>query len=138
MQSPLEYLYLHKTVGLPLNSVCDRLLLYRQQLGDSFDATALSSKTITNTNSTTLVVVQLHQHIESVIGKKERIVFMGLYDDDEVVGHANETLISSDKDKGSPPPLQALPPKGTRTIKPWTLCKGWDACAIGTLPGFPS
>lgn len=145
MQSPLEYLYLHKTVGLPLNSVCDRLLLYRQQLGDSFDATALSSKTITNTNSTTLAVVQLHQHIESVIGKKERIVFMGLYDDDEVVGHAavnddgsNETLISSDKDKGSPPPLQALPSTGTRTIKPWTLCKGWDACAIGTLPGFPS
>lgn len=141
MQSPLEYLYLHKTVGLPLNSVCDRLLLYRQQLGDSFDATALSSKTIT-ANSTTLAVMQLHQHLENVIGKKERIVFMGLYDDDDddkVVSHAavndggsNETHISSDKDKGSP---QAL---GTRTIKPWTLCKGWDACAIGTLPGFPS
>lgn len=142
MQSPLEYLYLHKTVGLPLNSVCDRLLLYRQQFGDLFGATALSSKTITNTaaavNSTSLAVVQLHQHLENVIGKKERIVFMGLYDNDEVVSHAdvndngsNGTLISSNKDEGSPP-------TGARKIKPWTLCKGWDACAIGTLPGFPS
>jgi hypothetical protein len=104
------------------------------------------TNTATAANSTTLAVVQLHQHLESVIGKKERIVFMGLYDDDdEVVSHAavnddgsNETLISSDKDKGSPPSAEALPPTGARKIKPWTLCKGWDACAIGTLPGFPS
>ena len=26
----------------------------------------------------------------------------------------------------------------TRTIKPWTLCTSWDACAIGTLPGYVS
>ena len=69
---------------------------------------------------------------------------MGLYDDDEVVSHAavnedgsNETLTSSDKDKCSPPSAEALPPTA-RKIKPWTLCKGWDACAIGTLPGYPS
>ncbi len=23
-------------------------------------------------------------------------------------------------------------------ITPWTLCKSWDACAIGTMPGYPS
>ena len=23
-------------------------------------------------------------------------------------------------------------------IKPWTLCDSWDACAIGTMPGYPS
>ena len=23
-------------------------------------------------------------------------------------------------------------------IQPWTLCEKWDACAIGTMPGYPS
>ena len=23
-------------------------------------------------------------------------------------------------------------------IKPWTLCKSWDSCAIGSLPGYPA
>ena len=22
-------------------------------------------------------------------------------------------------------------------VAPWTLCKSWDACAIGSLPGYP-
>lgn len=26
----------------------------------------------------------------------------------------------------------------TNTVAPWTLCKSWDACAIGVLPGYPA
>lgn len=34
---------------------------------------------------------------------------------------------------GSPTITALLP-----TVKPWTLCKSWDVCAIGTMPGYPS
>jgi hypothetical protein len=30
--------------------------------------------------------------------------------------------------------------EGTASVRvsPWTLCQKWDACAIGTMPGYPA
>ena len=232
MQGPLDYTYLHEMVGLPLNSVCDRLLIFRQQRGDFPSATtqvlpdeisningggtllaSSSSFNITKTATTaaTSVVGQLHQYLEDVIGKEERVIFMGIYDDNgdrheirrewerssdanhilangtnEVTSQKMEEEASKDREEESAPPqakrqkvlsleeMESIfdddartmtdvnsfaPPSSARAlnggnadnstgesinyvslfhIKPWTLCKGWDACAIGTMPGYPS
>ncbi|KAL3772202.1 hypothetical protein ACHAW5_009349 [Stephanodiscus triporus] len=236
MQGPLDFSYLYERVGMPLNSVCDRLLLFRQQHEDYSSATMpcsgggskidggstllASSSSSNNTQvaatATSTVVGQLHEFLENVIGKKERVIFMGIYDDindqhkmgtewqrssevaqrpdnvdddsitkeekketeeeEEESKHGEgsspppakvQNLLSleemeaifegddhtmTDVDNGAPPLLTHSPNIGNADnssggrinhhsiihIKPWTLCKGWDACAIGTLPGYPS
>jgi hypothetical protein len=162
------------------------------------------------------VVGQLHQYLEDVIGKKERVIFMGIYDnngdrhrmrrewerssdtnhmraDVEDDGGTNQVRSekmeedeSKDREEESAPPqskrqqllsleemesifddaahtttgVDSFAPNSSThalngghgdyssgetihddslfCIKPWTLCKGWDACAIGTVPGYPS
>jgi hypothetical protein len=236
MQGPLDFSYLYEIVGMPLNSVCDRLLLFRQQHEDYLSATMpcpgggskidgcstlLASSSSSNTTQITTtasstVVGQLHEYLENVIGKKERVILMGIYDgikDLRVMGvkgqrsseitqmptnvdndgitkeekkeTGEEEEESIDGEESSPHPakmrkilsleeMEAIfegddhamtdvdngaPPLSTHSqngcnsdhstgerinhdsavdIKPWTLCKGWDACAIGTLPGYPS
>ena len=227
MQGPLEYTYLHEMVGLPLNSVCDRILIFRQQRGDFDEVSNIngggttlassSSSNITKTATTAAISVvgQLHQYLEDVIGKEERVIFMGICDDNgdrheirkewERSSDANqmpanvgddgrtneitsemEEEVSKDREEESAPPqakrqkklsleemesifeddahtmmhVDSVAPRSSTHalnggnadnstgesinddslfhIKPWTLCKGWDACAIGTMPGYPS
>ena len=213
MQCPLDFFYLHDRAGIPLNSVCDRLLHFRQQREDYFLATTSIAKTNATTN-TTAVVVQLHKYLEDVIGEKERVIFMGLYDGVEnqhemgrksprgsnlIPVNANNddiTQMKNDKEEDkeeAEDEIESSPPSSKRQkvlsleemeaifdddaypsvdstdcahppsahsrlncedddhntgktiddnipfhVKPWTLCKGWDACAVGTLPGYPS
>jgi len=236
MQGPLDYTYLHETVGLPLNSVCDRLLMFKQQRGDVPSATTmchdevstingcgtlLASSSFSNiaktaTTATTSVVGQLHQYLEDVVGKEDRVIFMGICDDNadrheirkewerssdanqmlanvgddgrtnEITSEKMEEEVSKDREEESAPPQakrqkklsleemesifdddahtmmhvdsvaphfsthaltggnadnstdESINDESLFHIKPWTLCKDWDACAIGTMPGYPS
>jgi hypothetical protein len=196
MQSPLDYAYLHKDVGFPLNSVCDRLLL---QKGG-----------VKNNKGSSILGKLLHYLEEDVIGKKERVAFMGIFDVPIAGGTAEHDVNSSENDvteerEGELPfhnngadresttketttqdgsntlsledmeemmlddakegevnsnddgnndtnqnnhvqgedtdvPTLGITYHGDKpvSIEPWALCKHWDACAIGTMPGFPS
>eukprot|EP00956_Cyclotella_meneghiniana_P016468 scaffold25997_cov68-Cyclotella_meneghiniana.AAC.5 len=104
MQSFLPYQLLCNS-GVPLNSVCDRLLSH----------IACESK-IPNEQSTD-IVAELLLLYQTILGK-ERVLF----------GISEPSTENTD---GS------VDARINDNLKPWTLCKSWDACAIGTMPGCP-
>lgn len=165
MQSPLDFPSL-RDIGFPLNSVCDRLLLFDQQ-----------RSTNTSRKVTTSKVIQLHQYLQDVIGKEDRMSFMGvselrsdravmeglkahdepllmsvtsnttnmmsLEDMEAMLGDGDRkdgggaTTCNHSLDKDNYGPTGLIEEK-MHIVTPWTLCKSWDACAIGTMSGCPS
>eukprot|EP01082_Thalassiosira_pseudonana_P015386 g14388.t1 g14388 contig9:1732035-1734419(+) len=143
MQSPLSYNLLHG-LGMPLNSVCDRLML---RLHDT------SASTEENTTTSEKSLEELHSFLEEVLGR-DRVICMGLQTKN------NKGLESTEaKDEQvalSLEEIEAMVSGGGRNndtatsaslrvtdlnsfnLHPWTLCKSWDCCAIGSMPGFPS
>ena len=176
MQSPLDYKFLNE-VGLPLNSVCDRLDTHQQnqlskhsESGRAADASSEDSTT----------VHELYQFLECIIGKQNRVLFMGLCDnsmggapafrsgmsvkeysstDTACIQKKQQTPSTTNAmsledieamvvESNSSTPEEVLQENGHSVdddanftgicIQPWTLCKHWDACDIGTMPGCPS
>ena len=185
MYHPLDYSSL-RDIGFPLNSICDRLLVHHGQ--KEVHTTTKSSNNGTKVDTT---VTKLQQYLEDIIGREERVVFMGLYDnlldsktikvesdwkkgDEEELKKQHqlekdgilsleemEAMFDDDKDADKKntgntcdnDPMNAdfkdkhgniddtnVQRRGmlSSSIAPWTLCKSWDACAIGTMPGYPS
>jgi hypothetical protein len=66
MQSPLDFQSL-SGIGFPLNSVCDRLFLLRQQRSSIHCGMTSTSR-----------VMRLYQYLQDIIGEKDRILFMGI------------------------------------------------------------
>ena len=183
MQSHLHYTTF-QGLGVPMNSVCDRLLSHQNQYGRNIDS----------------IVNKLLHLIEGILGEN-RVEFMGLIEQRQTTdGTKDETCCpaanveqdsepieagksatatatedastpkdmsledmeaflssaatSEDKNAGrenqldvnidntdqlvvSEPTNDALHVP-VADIKPWTLCKSWDACAIGAMPGYPA
>ncbi|KAL3800803.1 hypothetical protein HJC23_001640 [Cyclotella cryptica] len=94
MECPVPYLLLREA-GIPLNSVCDRLMSH---------VGGVPKKQGEHQND---VVMELLSIFERILGK-ERIIFN--------VGYTSVAEAAN--------------------CNAWTLCKSWDACAIGTMPGF--
>ncbi|KAL7518419.1 hypothetical protein ACHAWX_003246 [Stephanocyclus meneghinianus] len=105
MQKPVPYTLL-RDAGMPLNSVCDRLMshvegAHKKKGGQNKD-----------------IVMKLLFFFESVLGRERIISFVSRPSVPEATNSDANTGLSD--------------------MKPWTLCKSWDACAIGTMPGFPA
>ena len=104
MQSFLPYPLLCN-IGVPLNSVCDRLLSH------------LGGEPKISDKQSTDIVTELLLLYEAILGK-ERVLF----------GISEPSIEDTD---------DTCDARTNNDLKPWTLCKSWDACAIGTMPGFP-
>ena len=94
--------------GIPLNSVCDKILSH---LGNS----PVQSEDCEDT------VFEVLKFFENILGK-ERILLFGI-SEPAVIENA---------------PVANLVDSKHTNLAPWTLCKSWDACAIGTMPGSPA
>lgn len=179
MQSHLQYTFF-QSLGVPMNSVCDRLLSHRD-------------KYFCNSDS---VVGKLLHFLEGILGEN-RVVSMGQVERRQTNDSNNHicaaavtevdgetALPAADKSAATEAPTDATltakdmsledmeaflrsattpedkcPGAGTNaldhvgdqlatrstiessnapTITPWTLCKSWDSCAIGSMPGYPA
>lgn len=98
MQCPLPYQMLRDN-NVPLNSVCDRLVLHLGSMDSVRDKNAKD------------VVEELIRFFERILGNN-RVLF-------SMSESTLDSHVQSD-------------------VTPWVLCKSWDACAIGTMPGFPA
>ena len=143
MQNPLSYNLLHG-LGMPLNSVCDRLML---RLHDT------SASTEENTTTSEKSLEELHSFLEEVLGR-DRVICMGLQTKNS---KGLESTEAKDEQAAlSLEEIEAMVSGGGRNndtatsaslrvtdlnsfnLHPWTLCESWDCCAIGSMPGFPS
>lgn len=177
MQSHLPYTTF-QSLGVPMNSICDRLLLHREKYFCEIDS----------------VVGKLLHLVHDILGEN-RVAFMGLVDQKGTDADANNDIceaadkaerepVISDVDKSAAEAstdataaskdmtledMEAFLSNETKTedkrtgegtddldsvhakrrtptnsvldvseIEPWTLCKSWDSCAIGSLPGYPA
>lgn len=59
---------------------------------------------------------------------------MSLEDIESMLGGGSDTKVR--KPTGVDSATEKVEPAAV--VQPWTLCTSWDACAIGTLPGYPS
>jgi len=171
MQSPLQYTTFFRSLGIPMNSVCDRLVSHRDTYFCHNDS----------------VVGKLLHLFEGILGEN-RVVSMGLVVQSETnvadateveretarpaadksaeaVASTDTTLTAKDMSledieaflRSATTPEDNCPGAGTNDpdnvedhlalrstiessngIKPWTLCKSWDSCAIGSMPGYPA
>lgn len=182
MRSHLQYTTF-QGLGVPMNSVCDRILSHQNQYGRNSDS----------------IVNKLLHLIEDILGEN-RVEFMGLVEQIQTTDVAkDETCCAAAKVEQDPEPIEAgksaeataiedastpkdmsledmeaflssaetskdknagranqsnvidntdqlvlseptneVPHVPVPDIKPWTLCKSWDACAIGAMPGYPA
>jgi ribosomal biogenesis protein LAS1 len=108
VQSPLSYKLLQSR-AVPLNSVCDRL---HTHIGGPFDVPDDQSNN---------AVMELLVYFQRILGNDRMLHGISKQCHDESI-----KAPAADKDDTQ------------SHVAPWTLCKSWDACAIGTMPGFPA
>ena len=167
MQGSLQYT-IFQNLGVPLNSICDRLVTHRHRY------------------SRDSVASELLHFFEDIIGDN-RVAFMGLVRQTEVDGQkdddcvpvseveqkttsaeaandlltknamsledmeaflngakkpedeiADETSNTAGKEINTDAKRSTIKAWNTVDIKPWTLCKSWDSCAIGSVAGYPA
>jgi hypothetical protein len=96
--------------SVPLNSVCDRLLAHLGSVPSVPDEQSIDG------------VVELYLFLQQLLGNNR--VYCGISE-----SHCdNNTRVAGATMDG----------QNQSNVAPWTLCKSWDACAIGTMPGFPA
>ena len=164
MQSPLDFPLL-RDIGLSLNSASDRLLLVIQQRSTNTRRKITTSKVmqlhqylldvigeedrilfmgISALRSGSAVMESLKAHDEPLLlPVSSETNKMSLEDMEAMLGDgdrkdgggASTYTHSLDKDNYGP---TGLIEEKMHIVTPWTLCKSWDACAIGTISGYPS
>lgn len=96
--------------SVPLNSVCDRFLAH------------LGSVPSVPDEQSTDGVAELYLFFRQLLGKNR--VYCGISE-----SHCGDN---------TPVAGATMDGQNQSNVAPWTLCKSWDACAIGTMPGFPA
>ena len=159
MQSPLDNSSL-KDMGFPLNSVCDRILSHHQEIDSGTAVRELKQHLEDVIGKERVVfmgiygqsVVASEEPDHGTIGSTSSTPKLDSSKPPREVPTEEENNILSLED------MEAMLDKNTATkkdnndaqvesdklgstlpsrIAPWTLCKSWDTCAIGTLPGHP-
>ena len=157
MQSPLDYSSL-KEIGFPLNSVCDRLLChnnYVMSFNKGGGAVIELQKYLENIIGKERVL-SMGLRIRNETGKSDIAPTMDKSNDTTNLVSKNfpvsdtsnilsledmEAMLDVDAGTEKKDAITITGCVSTYTHspdKPWTLCKSWDACAIGTMPGYPS
>jgi len=159
MQLPLDYSSLHD-MGFPLNSVCDRILSHHQEINSGTAVRELkqhlediignervvfmgiySSQSAASedsdhgvTDSTSSARMLDNSKPPQEVPTKEENNVLSLEDMEAMLD--KDTTIKKDNHDAH---VSSDEPENTllSRIVPWTLCKSWDVCAIGSLPGYP-
>jgi len=159
MLCPLDYSSL-QDMGFPLNSVCDRILSHHQELESSTAVRELkqhledvignervvfmgiySSQGVARedldhdvTDSTSSTPMLDNSKPPQEVPTEENNI-LSLEDMEAMLDKDTTTKKDNNDDDQveSDEPENTLPSR----IVPWTLCKSWDTCAIGSLPSYP-
>ena len=157
MQRPLDYSSL-QDMGFPLNSLCDRILSHHQDIESGTAVRELKQHLEDIIGKERVVFMGIYGQ-QSVVASEEpdhgtigsassanvkppqevptedENNILSLEDMEAMLDKDTTTKKDDDDDDqvGSDEPKSTLPSR----VVPWTLCKSWDACAIGALPGYP-
>ena len=146
--APLDVL---KRVRLPLNSVCDRLLVEGEGecckemvrvLEDILAEDRVPLKVARKALIFKRTIEDVHSDPKASLSEKKVCI-------DSTSDKSSTTLLALEEmegmlleedDKSEPTCIPQIVNDNSKDngdkIKPWTLCQTWDPCAIGTLPGF--